>query len=133
MENVVNLDVQASNWYKNLKKIANKYLNIEVVEGIVGSGEPFKKHTHPQRLINVVTINKKLDIYDRLHWLLGLLLSVYCKQYKVGKLHINDLNYVTSIMWYKYGGDSDLAKETPYNNELVNKVLTQFETWLEEV
>lgn len=130
MNNVIELDVKTNNWYKNLKKVSFKHLNMEVVEGEV-KGEPIKTRQNLQKLINIVTINKNYDLYDKIHWLLGLMLSVYCKQYKVGKLHADDMNYIGSIMWHKYSNDS-LVNETPKNKELCDKVLDQFEEWLKE-
>lgn len=129
MSNVVEIDVAVSNFYKKVKKIAVN-VNIEVIEGNTIGNEPFNLQQKSKR--NIVVINKKIDLHDRIHWLLGLYMTLCVRQKGLeGKLHIDDMDVIEDTLWHNYT-NNELNNYTAQNESLTNEVLNYIDTWLKE-
>ncbi|MNB72073.1 hypothetical protein D3C81_1160510 [compost metagenome] len=128
MNNVVEINVEVNGFYKKIKEIS-KWINIKVVEGNTISNEPFNLQ---QGKNNIVVINKKIDISERIHWLLGLYMTLCIKQKGLnGKLHVNDMDFIEDALWHKYANE-ETNNYVAQNQPLADEVLNYIDTWLKE-
>lgn len=123
---------KVESWYEILKLVSKTHLNIKIVVDELPEGQHLKTRKGSGGSIDIVTVDKNHTVYENVHWVLGLMISLYCKQRKPKiKLSTNDLNFIGDQLWYKYGGDT-LRGDTPKNVYMANKVLENFIKMIDE-
>lgn len=141
MENVIQFDPVALQFYKKLKRAAYKHLALDFVETNLNGedvsefdGKGIKQpYANLNKLVNVVEIDFGRDVHGKIRFVLGLMVTVYFKFNGLGRTTCDDLDYVGNCLSNKYLNYTIDDEIKSLNSIQRNKIVSEFEKMIDEV